>query len=291
VAPTGPASSSWATNTAPATGRTRIAKRTQATFPTPPQSPATSGNSSTSGLTSWFQGVFSGSPQTAKAKRAAATRAAEVSSWSSTSRPDVAASAKKSPARTEVASLQKRVGLAGEPAQAVVNPKPAPSAGTGIGSFFGNLVSGVFSPGTGSTGAGANPPPATRTVARRPASRATAKPAASAPVATNWSSPSVSPAATAGKTAARTSPALAASYKLQLAAVRSPDEANSTVARLMQKHGQLLGQRQPQVDKVVLGNMGAFYRVNIGPFASKRESLGFCNKLRRAGVDCFLVKS
>jgi hypothetical protein len=78
---------------------------------------------------------------------------------------------------------------------------------------------------------------------------------------------------------------------LQIVAVRSPEEAEAKVVELMAKHGKLLGNRLPSVDKTVLGNMGTFYRVHVGPFSSEAESLKFCNKLRRVGEDCFVVKS
>jgi hypothetical protein len=38
-----------------------------------------------------------------------------------------------------------------------------------------------------------------------------------------------------------------------------------------------------------MGNLGTFYRLQIGPFPDKAESLKVCNALKRSGVDCFLV--
>jgi hypothetical protein len=38
-----------------------------------------------------------------------------------------------------------------------------------------------------------------------------------------------------------------------------------------------------------MGNLGTFYRLQIGPFPDKVESLKVCNTLKRSGVDCFLV--
>ena len=41
---------------------------------------------------------------------------------------------------------------------------------------------------------------------------------------------------------------------------------------------------------VVLGNMGTFYVVRVGPFADERASEHFCGKLQKAGVDCFAAE-
>ena len=45
----------------------------------------------------------------------------------------------------------------------------------------------------------------------------------------------------------------------------------------------------PSIEKTDMGNLGTFYRLQIGPFPSKAESLKVCNALKRGGVDCFLV--
>ena len=34
-----------------------------------------------------------------------------------------------------------------------------------------------------------------------------------------------------------------------------------------------------------MGNLGTFYRLQIGPFPDKAESLKLCNALKRSGVD------
>jgi SPOR domain len=40
---------------------------------------------------------------------------------------------------------------------------------------------------------------------------------------------------------------------------------------------------------VVLGNMGTFYAVHVGPVASAAAGEGLCKKLKGSGVDCFLA--
>lgn len=78
-------------------------------------------------------------------------------------------------------------------------------------------------------------------------------------------------------------------YRVQLAALRSEDEARSTWQRLSSRHKSLLAGREPLIEKTNLGGLGVFYRIQIGPFAGKKESTQFCNALKRGGVDCFLV--
>jgi cell division septation protein DedD len=78
------------------------------------------------------------------------------------------------------------------------------------------------------------------------------------------------------------------SYRLQLAASSSEAEARQLWQKVSSQHQQLAG-TQPQIDKTEVGNFGTFYRLQIGPFTDKAESLKLCNALKRSGVDCFLV--
>ena len=49
--------------------------------------------------------------------------------------------------------------------------------------------------------------------------------------------------------------------------------------------------RQPLtfIDQAVIGNMGAFYRVRFGPFASAQQTQAVCAKLQGSGLDCMPV--
>jgi len=78
-------------------------------------------------------------------------------------------------------------------------------------------------------------------------------------------------------------------YRLQVAAVRSRSEADAVAARLMQKYGSKLGQRRPVVDEAVIGSMGTFYRVRVGPYANAKEPQQLCGTLRTSGFDCLVV--
>lgn len=78
-------------------------------------------------------------------------------------------------------------------------------------------------------------------------------------------------------------------YLLQLASARSVEDANAAWQNISSKNAQLVGGRQPIVKQANLGSLGTFYRVHIGPFQDKTQSVNLCNEFKRQGVDCFLV--
>ncbi len=177
-------------------------------------------------------------------------------------------------------------------------PAPAPPAATsssgGIGGFFSNLFGG----GTSSTPNANDGSVTTASITPSP-------PPAAAPAApvTGWSgttqvtgpeigSPFVTKVATSGK-ASRAEKAAArepsGKFRLQVAAVRSRSEADALAASLVEKHGTELGPRRPEVDEAVLGNMGTFYRVRVGPYADAKEPQQLCSGLRSSGFDCLVV--
>ncbi len=78
-------------------------------------------------------------------------------------------------------------------------------------------------------------------------------------------------------------------YRLQVAAVRSRSEAEALAGLLVGRHAEQLGGRKPEVDESVIGSMGTFYRVRLGPYASAGEPETLCNALRSDGFDCLVV--
>ncbi len=85
-------------------------------------------------------------------------------------------------------------------------------------------------------------------------------------------------------------PAQAATgYRLQLASVRGQDQAKQAWRQLKSRHGDLLAGRDPEFQKLDLGEKGTYYRIQIGPFADKSETLELCNSFKKKGLDCFLV--
>jgi tetratricopeptide (TPR) repeat protein len=77
-------------------------------------------------------------------------------------------------------------------------------------------------------------------------------------------------------------------YRLQLSPTRSEDEAKALWQKVSSQNQQLAG-IEPRIEKTDMGNLGTFYRLQIGPFPDKAESLKLCNALKRSGTDCFLV--
>ncbi len=78
-------------------------------------------------------------------------------------------------------------------------------------------------------------------------------------------------------------------YRLQVAAVRSRSEAEALAGLLVGRHAEQLGGRKPEVDEFVIGSMGTFYRVRLGPYANAGEPETLCNALRSDGFDCLVV--
>lgn len=125
-------------------------------------------------------------------------------------------------------------------------------------------------------------------VQRGPDSPPTSGTEASAPTA--WST-SAAPAPSAKKVA---STGLSAdkpggAYKLQVAAVRSREEADRLAQSLKGYPAVRDGIVATEVDETVIGSMGTFYRVRLGPYANAKEPDQLCKTLRPQGFDCLVV--
>ena len=119
-----------------------------------------------------------------------------------------------------------------------------------------------------------------------------AKIAAAAPQPPPLPGSQVSTGAIAPATAAplRAAPkALTGKYQLQIAAVRSREEAEDLAQKVKQQHGATLAGREPIIDEAVIGNFGSFHRVRVGPYADAQEPGKFCSTLIKTGFDCLVV--
>ena len=174
----------------------------------------------------------------------------------------------------------KGVGSA-QPAAAALAPAATTTADTGdnpvnsvLGSLFGNTPKAQAAP--------ASPPAA----AAAAATEAAASPEASAA----WQEASKTEIVPASRSKmAKPKPAAKGTIYLQIAALRSPRDAEGLAARLAAEHGDVLSGIEPQVTPVVLGNMGTFYAVRVGPVATASAGNSLCAKLRGKGVDCFIA--
>jgi cell division septation protein DedD len=108
---------------------------------------------------------------------------------------------------------------------------------------------------------------------------------AAAPAARPAKAPEPPPRAPTEAPAAR----LEGKHLVQLGAVRTEAEAQALAAKAKREHAAMLASRQSSIDKAVFGNMGAFYRVRFGPFASAQETQAVCAKLQGSGLDCMPV--
>jgi tetratricopeptide (TPR) repeat protein len=77
-------------------------------------------------------------------------------------------------------------------------------------------------------------------------------------------------------------------YRLQLATSQSEEKAKALYKKVASQNPELAA-KQPDIEKVDIGNFGTFYSLKIGPFQDKAESLKLCNALKRSGVDCLLA--
>jgi cell division septation protein DedD len=84
--------------------------------------------------------------------------------------------------------------------------------------------------------------------------------------------------------------ALGRGYRLQIAAVRSPEAAKQEWERLRRLHSDVLGSLGFATERVDLGARGVFYRIQAGPVADAAQAEHDCNELKQRGVGCLLVK-
>lgn len=175
---------------------------------------------------------------------------------------------------------------------------------SGIGSFFGNLFSGGSSSSGSSQQAAAPAQPSSEfTTASTGAPAATSSWNSATQVGSTARTPAESPQPKRERTAAlaeapvktdtpplgQSAAPLKGKYKLQLAAVRSRAQAEELAKRFAAKHSAKTGGRTPVIEEAVFGNMGTFYRVNIGPYASAAEPDKLCSSVRASGFDCLVV--
>lgn len=80
-------------------------------------------------------------------------------------------------------------------------------------------------------------------------------------------------------------------YRVQLAAVRSPDQARQEWNRLRKKHPDLLEDLQLTVTTADLGpEKGIYYRLRAGPIADETAARALCAKLAERNMGCLVVR-
>jgi len=174
------------------------------------------------------------------------------------------------------------------PPSQVTSSGSAPEAQSGsasFGAFFGSLFSGS----SAQTDDADTPAGRVSTSATRAAAPTTSVSAWSQGTeVANGKAPGKSTAsAVPVATAAATAPS--GKYRLQVATVRSRNEAKAIAQRVKQRHAGTIGAREPAVDETVVGNMGTFYQVSVGPFSDPKEPQAMCGRFRSDGLDCHVT--
>jgi len=174
---------------------------------------------------------------------------------------------------------------------------PLAGTGTAVSNFFGN----IFGSGATQT-AQAEPASAMTTGASGPAwgadttvvtaqtsSMVQRGPDSPPPADTlPWSTPGASAATPAAPVKVAAAEPVG-KYKLQVAAVRSREEAERLAQTLNGYPPVRDGKVSPEIDEAVIGSMGTFYRVRLGPYANAKEPNQLCTTLKPQGFDCLVV--
>lgn len=117
------------------------------------------------------------------------------------------------------------------------------------------------------------------TPATAPTQAAAPQPAATQPVTT-------APAATQPITPASVP---AGDFVVQLASLRSEDEARATFGRLQNRFGSILSGFGPNIQRADLGDRGIYHRVRVGPM-DRAAADSLCQRYQSAGGDCFVQR-
>ena len=79
-------------------------------------------------------------------------------------------------------------------------------------------------------------------------------------------------------------------YGIQLASLRTEQQAKVLWERLQDKYPELLGGLSSRIVKFDSTSRGIFYRLQAGPMPTKITAVDFCVKLKVAGQECFFVR-
>ncbi|MEO5336420.1 MAG: SPOR domain-containing protein [Magnetospirillum sp. WYHS-4] len=77
--------------------------------------------------------------------------------------------------------------------------------------------------------------------------------------------------------------------RIQLASLRSPDQAAKEWKKLQESYPAVLAGLNFHVEEADLGPRGLFYRVQAGPFASRAEAVASCDALQKLSVACIVA--
>lgn len=82
--------------------------------------------------------------------------------------------------------------------------------------------------------------------------------------------------------------ATSGAYVVQIGSFRGADLASGGWEALNRKNGDLLGNLRPDIQLADLGDRGIYYRLRIGPFATKADAQALCAALKERRQDCLV---
>ncbi|MYZ47376.1 SPOR domain-containing protein [Rhizobiales bacterium L72] len=104
----------------------------------------------------------------------------------------------------------------------------------------------------------------------------------------------LNPGATqAAKPAAAKAAAAASSsdgYVVQVSSQRSAEQAQASFDALKARYGSVLGSYRADIQRADVADKGTYYRVRVGPMASRDEAIQLCEQLKAAGGNCFVTR-
>jgi hypothetical protein len=85
-------------------------------------------------------------------------------------------------------------------------------------------------------------------------------------------------------------PVPSGAYRVQIASLRSPEDAQATIAKVKKANGDLLGSLAFDVKRADLADKGIYYRVQVGPLADASAANALCDKLKDRKLGCVIVR-
>jgi SPOR domain len=77
-------------------------------------------------------------------------------------------------------------------------------------------------------------------------------------------------------------------FAVQVTSQRSEQDAQTAFQALQGKYPDQLGNRQPIIRQVDLGDKGVYFRAMVGPYGSRAEAASMCMNLKAAGGSCLV---
>lgn len=136
----------------------------------------------------------------------------------------------------------------------------------------------------------AQPPVRLKTAAKPVEAKAPDQPRA-APKILSQSKPVAKPVQVASLTQDDQPAAETGGFVVQVASQKTEADATATFKRIQGRFSSVLGAMKPSIRKADLGDKGTFYRIRVGPMASRDAAIDLCVKLKAAGGSCVVAKN